>query len=247
MKKTLVFSLFLVLAGVKDTKAQETKTVAHFDKVIVSPHVQATFIKGDSESVKVISCTVAPEKINMESKSGTLRVYLEGAKEVTKNEKSNQNGNTVKNSIYKGTVLIVEITYKTLEELSVRGEETTTLASKLDQDNFSLILYGEGKTYVNDVKLKNMHTTIYGECYLELKAGAITEQKFTIYGESKINALAISNNITRCTCYGEAELNVNVADQLKVTAFGEARVGYKGDPQIRKGLNIGEVKIFKIR
>jgi hypothetical protein len=246
MNKSLFFTVLLTLIGLKNMMAQDVHPVDHFNKVIVSPHVEATFTEGDKESVTIENCSVSLDKVHIEMNGKTLRVYLEGAKEVTKNEKLNEDGRNTKKSIYNGTVLTVAISYKTLEALSVRGEETILLKSKLDQDNFDLTIYGESKIYFNEVQLQKMHTTIYGESYLELKSGNITEQKFTAYGESKVNALAVNNSITRATLYGETELNLNVSAKIKVTSFGEAKIGYKGNPEIQKGIAIGKLKVYKI-
>ena len=246
MKKTLFFALACIFFISKNTIAQEVRPVEHFDKVIVSPHVKVTFTKGDTESVTIESCSVSTDKINIESNGKTLRVYLDGAKEVTKNEKGYEDGQKGKKPLYKGTVLVVAITYKTLEDLSVRGEETIVLKSKIDQEDFGLNIYGTSSIYFDEVVLQNMHTTIYGESYLELKSGSVTEQKFTAYGESRVNTLGIKNNITRATLYGESELNLNVSAELKITAFGEAKIRYTGDPVIKKGIAIGNVKIEKI-
>ena len=244
MNRFLLVTICLILIGAEKDFAQEVTTVSPFDKVIVSPHVKVTFTRGDKETVTVQSSTVGKDKIHIESNGSTLRVYLEGAKEVTKNEKSNDNGHKI--SLYKGTVLTVTIAYKTLKSLSVRGEEDILLKSKLEQEDFDLNLYGETTVELSEVQLNKMSTTMYGETKLLLKSGKITEQKFTAYGESKVEALGISNNVTRATLYGEAELNVNVSDRIRVTAYGEAKIGYKGNPEISKGLTIGGVKIYKL-
>lgn len=224
-------------------------SVAHFDKVIVSPHIEATFIKGDKEDVTVQSCTVSTDKINIESNGKTLRVYLDGAKEITKNEKVNDdNGRNVKKSIYKGTVLKVTITYKNLEALSVRGEENIKLTSKLDQENFDLDIYGESRvSFDGEVQLNRLRTTIYGESTLDFKSGNITDQKYTSYGESKVNAFNINGKIARVTLYGEAELNLTATDEIKITAFGESKINYKGNPQIKRNLVIGSAKINRMK
>lgn len=234
------------LAASETIVAQEAISVPHFEKVIISPHVQVTFTEGDNESVTIQNCTVNKDKIHIESNGKTLRVYLEGAKEITSNEKVKDQEYNNKKPLYRGTVLTVAISYKTLQELSVRGEETIRLKSKLDQDNFILTVYGESKIIVDEVQLSKLGTTIYGESSLDFKAGNITEQRFTVYGQSKVNTLGVTGKTARATLYGEAELSLNVSDQLKVTAYGEAKVGYKGNPEIRKGLNIGNVKIYKL-
>jgi hypothetical protein len=77
-----------------------------------------------------------------------------------------------------------------------------------------------------------------------MKAGAIKKQKIVAYGESKVEMEEISNRETTIIAYGEAEFAINTSDKIKVTAYGEAVIGYKGSPTIRKGINIGDVQIY---
>lgn len=246
MKKFLLFTLLFSSALLKNSVAQQVNTVEPFDKVIISPHVKVTFVKSDSESVTIENCAVETDKVNIVSKGKTLRVYLDGAKEVTKNEKDSEYGSNAKRPLYTGTVLTVTIKYKTIQDLSVRGEETILFKGKLEQDRFGLAMYGTCKVYMDEVQLQNMHTTVYGESYLEIKSGDITEQKFVAYGESKVNALAINNTVTKATLYGESKLQLNVSDLIKVTSFGDSSIGYKGSPEIKHALHIGRTKIYKI-
>ena len=97
------------------------------------------------------------------------------------------------------------------------------------------------------VNLDELHATIYGESYLEIKKGNINSQKLTAYGETKINTLGASNKFTKIIAYGEGSYRVNVSDRLKVTAYGEATVAYKGNPEIDKGIVIGEATIRRIQ
>ena len=235
----------LVFFACKITVAQNTTRVDHFDKVIVSPSIEVTFIEGDEEKVTIEKSTVSDDKINIKVNGKTLRIYLDDAKEVVKTEEVYENGNKVKRPIYKGTVVTATVMYKKLEELSVRGEETILCKSVLKGDKFRLKIY-ESDVFLNDVSLDELQTTIYGESSLVIKAGSVKEQKYTAYGESKINSLGINSNTTKITVYGESNFQINVSDEIKLTAFGEAVVEYKGNPTITKGLNIGEVKINKI-
>lgn len=246
MQKLKHYITILIILVFKTTFAQTTTAVNHFDKVIISPHIQVTLIEGHEEKVTIENSTVSSEKINIEVKDNTLRIYLDGAKEVTKNETAYEDGYKVKRSIYNGTVVTATITYKTLDELSVRGEETLVCKSLLKGNKFRLKIYGESQVFFNEVSLGELQTTIYGESFLEIKSGSITDQKYTAYGESKINSLGIKSNTTKITAYGESNFRVNVSDEIKITAFGEAKLEYKGNPKINKGLNIGELQIDKI-
>ncbi|MCH9660865.1 MAG: DUF2807 domain-containing protein [Bacteroidetes bacterium] len=224
--------------------AQRTVNVESFNKVIISPHIEVTFVEGITESILVENSQVADDKLNIEVAGKTLRVYLEGTKNIPKNKKEYVNGHKIKRPLYKGTQATVTITYVSINEASLRGEERISFQSRFDQEKLRLKIYGESRISFSEVKLDEMHTTIYGESILKMKAGTITKQKIVAYGESKVDMEEISNKETTVTAYGEAEFVLNASDKIKVTAFGEAVIGYKGSPIIKKGINIGDVQIY---
>jgi len=143
-------------------------------------------------------------------------------------------------------VVTATITYKMLKDLSIRGEETQICKSPLSAEKFNLKIYGESKVILNEVNFGELHTKLYGESTLEIKAGTIKEQSYTSYGESTINTSAVNGRTGRITSYGEADFTMNVSDRIKVTAFGDAKLHYKGDPEIVKGLHIGDMLIDKM-
>ncbi|MGB6152051.1 MAG: head GIN domain-containing protein [Pricia sp.] len=245
MKTTLVilFAIVTIQTGYAQTKPV---AVDAFDKVIISPHIQVVFQQGDSETVDIESSTVSEDKVNIEVNGKTLRIYLDGAKEVTKNEKTNKNGYKQTKSIYNGTVLKATVTYKNLEELSLRGEEKIVCKSPLQGDKFNLTIYGASQVYLNKVDLGYLKTIIYGESYLELKEGSLGRHKITAYGETKVNTLGVESESAKIVAYGEGSYRLKVNDDLKVTAYGEATVAYEGSPKVNKGIIIGEATIRKI-
>lgn len=245
MKTTKSFLLaFLLLVGI--SSIAQTTAVAPFDKVIVSPHIEVKFIQGTEESVHIEETSVDMEKINIEVKGSTLRIYLDDAKEVTKNKTTNHNGFKRRSPIYKGTQVKATITFKDLKELSVRGEETVVVEDALNRGKFRLKVYGEPNVRFNELHLNLLKTTIYGTGNVKIVSGSVKEQRYTAYGEAKVDAREIFNNTTKITSYGAAEFNINASEEIKVTAYGETLVKYSGDPQIRKGLVIGELDIRKI-
>ncbi len=246
MLKIKYYLTILITFIVTSSFAQTKAAVNHFNKVIVSPHIQVTFVEGNEESVTIKNSTVSSDKINIEVSGTMLRIYLDGAKEITKNKKVYNNGYEEKRSIYNGTVVKAIVTYKTLYDLSVRGEETIVYESLLKGDKFRLTIYGESHLILNEVKLEQLQTVMYGESSLEIKAGSIQSQKYVAYGEGKVNSFAISGNTGKITAYGEADFQLNISDEIKITAFGEAKLAYKGNPVINKGLHIGEMQIDKI-
>ncbi len=246
MLKFKLIIVTLIIFGVTTTFAQTTTAVKHFDKIIISQHIQVTFVEGNEEKVTIEKSTVSNDKINIEVSDKTLRIYLDGAKEIEKNKTVYENGYKEKRSLYNGTVVTATVTYKTLNDLSLRGEETQLCKSLLKGDNFRLRIYGESHVIFNEVNLGELRTTIYGESSLEIKSGSIKSQKYIAYGESSINSIDITGSTGKITAYGEADFRLNVSDEIKITAFGEAKLNYKGNPVINKGIHIGEMQINKI-
>lgn len=243
-----IYTILLALLVIQTSFAQtKTVDVDTFDKVIVSPHIQVVFEQGDSESVAIESSTESEEKINIEVNSKTLRIYLDGARDVTKSEKTKQNGYEQRKSIYNGTVVKATVTYKQLEELSLRGEENIVCKSTLKGEKFNLTIYGASQVYLNKVDIGYLKTTIYGASYLEIKGGAIDRHKITAYGETKVNTLGVDSKSAKIIAYGEGSYRLKVNDDLKITAYGEATVAYEGNPKVNKGIIIGEARIQKIQ
>lgn len=246
MKKQIQFLTVLFLAAFATMQAQQTVDVDPFNKVIISPHIEVNFVEGNQESVTVHSNKEDESKLNIEVKGKTLRVYLDGAKDIPKQKKVRENGRKYTRSLYQGTVVTATVTYVKVDEYSLRGEEDITFESPIDQKELRLKIYGESEVSFEELQLQMLKTTIYGESQLEVNSGNVKEHKIVAYGESQLNLENISNHTTRLTAYGEAQFNLNTSDRIKVTAFGEARVAYKGTPDIDKGITIGEVRIYSL-
>ncbi|MFD2587491.1 head GIN domain-containing protein [Croceitalea marina] len=247
--KNISFNLIafvFVLFSINAFSQTKTISVEDFDKVIVSPHISVTFVQGSQNNIKIHSSTEPLEKLNVEVVGSTLRLYLDGAKTYTDSKKEKGDNYSYNKPIYKGTVIIATVTYTQLEELSLRGAEKFVCESIIDRFEFRLKLFGESEVYFNEVRLDNLTTTIYGESYLELKKGSIDNQKITAYGETKINMLDVETNSAKITAYGEGSYRISVKDRLKVTAYGEAVIAYRGSPEVKKGIIIGEATIQKI-
>ncbi|APS40265.1 head GIN domain-containing protein [Salegentibacter sp. T436] len=243
MQNICFYFTLLLLSICNSVIAQEKTSVDEFDKVIISPHIQVSFVEGNEEAVTIENITEREEKLNIEVKNKTLRVYLDDAKEFTKKEKLTKNGRKMKKPIYKGTVVTAVISYKTLKEMSLRGEENIVCESPLKENKFRLKIYGESTVTLNEVDIKRLRTSIYGESILNIKAGKIMQQKIRAYGASTVNALEAKTQTSKITAYGESDFFINATEEIKITAYGEASLEYKGNPEIKKGLVLGGLKI----
>ena len=247
MKKVILPIVLLFLVATFNVEAQEkTYPVQSFEKIIVSPHIEVNLVQGEKESVKIENAKVSFDKINIAVEGKALRIYLDGAKTVTKSEKYQNDDWTGKRSIYDGTMMTATITYKTLKALSIRGEEIVKALSPMNQDKLKLSIYGESKVYFNSLTTKELTVSIYGESYLEIESGSVDRQVYRAYGESEVNTSEMDNKSTKITAYGESNFRVNVSDRLKVTCYGESSINYKGEAAVDKGIVIGEAEIRKI-
>ena len=245
MKKIQLFASVLLMLFSVNVFSQ-TKAVEHFEKVIVSPYIKVILVEGDKEEVSIENITVDKSKLHIEVNKQTLWLYLDGAKQIPKQEKTSGDGYKEKHPLYQPTTVTAIITYKKLNDLSIRGEETQLVKTPITADKFSLKMYGESKVTFKEVNFGELHAVFYGESTLEIKAGNIKEQKYTSYGESIINTSAVNGRTSRITAYGDADFTMNVSDRIKVTAFGDAKLHYKGDPEIVKGIHLGDMLINKI-
>ena len=249
MKYRLQFTLLLLsILTIGITAAQE-KTIEltdNFDKIIVSPHIEVEFIKGNRPKIEVFEATIPVDKFNYEVSNNTLQVYLENAKTVTKHKKYKHDGRKQKIPIYKNRIVKVKITYTDVDVFSLRGEEKITFESPLEQDDCTLRIYGESEVLVKEAKLNDLRVAIYGESHLVIDSGNITNQKVTGYGSSKMKTLNVATKNAKITSYGEGTYQLAVSDRLKVTSYGEANVLYKGTPELKKGIVIGESIIREV-
>lgn len=241
-----IFVVTLVFAAAVTANSQ-TRLVDHFNKVIISPYIQTVFEKGETESVRVDGLLVDSSKLHVEVHGGTLRIYLEGAKDIPHNDKSyNEDGNQYTGRLYPNHAVIATVTYRVLKALSLRGEETQLCQSPLDAKKFTLHVYGESSVIFTEMHVRKLNTVIYGESSLEIKSGRADEQHFTCFGEGKINTTAITGKACRITSFGEAEFRMNVSDRIKITAFGDAKIRYMGNPDIVKGIHLGDLDLARI-
>ncbi len=224
----------------------QTGPVSHFHKVIVSPYIQVTFVQGDVESVTINNSIVDSDKLHVEVRGGILRLYLDGAKNLPHDRQDWNDGNRQGHPLYPKHAIVATVVYRKLNSLSLRGNENFLVQSPLLTRKFRLREYGETAVIFTDVHIGKMHSTIYGECSVDIKAGVVNRQNFTCYGEGKINTTAITGQKAKVTTFGDAEFRVNVSDLIKITSFGDAKICYRGNPEIVKGIHFGGVDVQKL-
>src|SRR5438270_9923346 len=150
-----IFKMFfaVLLLSIAQSSSAQKKAVDHFDKIIVSPYIQVTFVQGDDETVTIDDIKVDQSKLHIDIANKTLHIYLEGAKDIPKYEKDYSKGYKETHPLYDKTTVVATITYRTLNELSIRGEEEQICKSPIAGDKFTLKVYGESIVTFNELNL----------------------------------------------------------------------------------------------
>jgi len=243
----MLITVIVTLLSFSLSQAQsETVEVSGFSEVTISPYIKVDFRQAESESVIIQNTRVDREKINIEIDGKELRIFLEDAKIVSKEEEIKVNGREIDRSIYNGTEVSIIVNYITLEEVEIRSEERITFQDAINNEDFELDLYGSPKVYFESITAEDFKVAMYGESYLEVKGGDVEFQRYRCYGKSQVHAIDLLSKETKIAAYGNNHLIVNVSEKLKVSAFGEATIQYKGNAVVKSGLKIGETVIRKI-
>ena len=231
----------------KNTQAASPETVAvnPFDKIVVSPHIQAVFKQGDQESITIENLTIASDKMNIEVDDKVLKVFLQNA-EAEVNLDDEQSIKWDDNSVYKGTIAKIVITYKDLGKIALVGEEKFTFEDAMQQENLKVKLIGNTKMFIQEAAIENLDITSFGKNYLEVSSGTIPYQNVTAFGEDEINLLGVENKITKVKSLGNGKLKFNVSKKLSVTSLGDGLIQYKGSARVSKGFMLGKSKVEKL-
>ncbi|MTI30748.1 GIN domain-containing protein [Xanthovirga aplysinae] len=232
-----------VLANQNEKKVFDLK---HFDKVIISPYIKVFLKEGDTESLEILESKVSLDELVIENKSNKLEVYLKGARNTTRQEKVKRKGKIQKVPLYREVQLVLNITYTSLNELQAKGDEEVTVLSDIKADNFNVKGYGDGKISFQNVEINTLKGAFYGDGELNISGGTIENQHFSLYGDAKVDLINVENKYTSSKMFGGNKLKVNTQNELKVSGIGDFLVEYKGDPIVKKGINIGDGEIVKV-
>ena len=240
----LIFLFPTILFG------QDPIRIGDFDKIIISPHINLVLTYGDEPAVKISSANVDEDKIVVTTENDVLSIYLEGARYHNKYEKyerydSNYRGKW-KEDIYRDAEVTAYITFDYLKSIQVRGDQTVTCEDKIRQHSLKMILYGEVDLRMADIIVDELKITAYGENEVTVASGKVDKQVIKCYGENRINLEEVETDDIKSSLYGENRLMLRADGEIKVTAFGESDVSFRGNAYINKGIVIGDTDIRRL-
>lgn len=224
--------------------AQEIRAdLPSFDKIVIGPKINLELVKGAAESIQITFDGIEEDRINYEVVRGKLHIYLDDARYVEKSIRWNDR-NWPKKKMYEGVTVNAKVAFNTLESLDIRGEGVVNVSDITSSQTFRLQVYGEPAVYLEGVESNFFKAQLYGEPHLTISGGFSEEQVYRVYGDAVVRCENFPADWIRTTTFGESELALN-GGEIKITALGDGKITYVGNPHIRKSLVLGDLSLVR--
>jgi len=242
MKITTVFIAFLFVCQMLNAQSKDIQT-SSFDKIIVSPNINVRLVEAEEGSVRIDRHSIPLDKIKVEVKGKTLRLFLEDAKLVTKTRRQRGRNYKIDVPIYKGGEVDATIFYTDLKKLSIRGEEEVVCESPIKRDKFKVKMYGEVEFIAEDLEVEKLKVALFGENYFEVKNGFARRQTLRTFGENEVNVRRLDNKLAVVRGYGENEYKITANNVIRFSSLGDASIAYSGGADLHKVIVLGETEV----
>lgn len=238
-----IFSIIFLALFARPSSGQTIEQpLPKFDKVQVSPLVNLVLNEGDTEYIRIEYEGIEPEKINYSVRGKKLRIYLDDAKYTVKNEEVIKDGYRQNVPIYRGVKVKAYVTYKSLKNIQVRGEEKVSCKDSLISKRFKISLFGESDIDLAYLQTRRLKVRAFGENELIIRAGDSEVQKYRLFGENKIDTESMYAQMISTSFFGESRLDLYASEEIKMWGIGEVRLRYSGKPYLKKFV-VGESSI----
>jgi hypothetical protein len=238
---SLLFAVLVMVSTLATAQEEISQSLRPFNRIIASPRVNVILQEGTQESIRLVYNRIDSEKINVEVRNKTLRLFLDDAKVLDKLTRSGRHH--YRKSVYENVSVTAYITYKELKHLEIRGAQELTCQSPLNARKFTLKAYGENEINLAALNTEYLKTSLYGENELKIKGGVAEYQKYRLFGENKIDTQALKSFNTTTNIYGESKIKLSTQDELRINSFGEAKIYYTGNAEVSKGLVFGRTSV----
>lgn len=196
-----------------DTIAQSLK---NFNMIMAGPFVNVVLIAGEQEHIRIEYSGISPEKINYSVRGKKLRIYLDDARYIAKTETVVKDSHKQKASIYRSVNITAYVTYKSLKNIQMRGEERLSCKDSLISNTLKIKLFGESEVDLAYVQARRLVVHLFGENTLNIEAGEAGVQAYRLFGENYLRLYA--------------------SGEISLWGLGEVKMHCLGDPQLKRGL-----------
>jgi hypothetical protein len=204
----------------------ETRTVAEFNKIIVSGAFHVQLIEGKEGTITVEASDNLMNVIETEVKNGVLKIKTKKLTNITNYKTIN-----------------ITVAVEAIEAITLSGSGSVITTKTLKSAGLTLIVSGSGNMNLN-VTTTNLITNVSGSGNVKL-AGESDVFSCAVSGSGNINGLALHANITNAKISGSGNVKIHAINQIHAKTSGSGNVIYTGDPTIVKLQSSGSGSIHK--
>ena len=237
--QTRLLTLLLFPFTIASFSQRISKELANFNKIVAGPHIELTLKQGEHEMIETTAENVSPDNIVIKVRNGTLKIYL---KDWRKHEIIKKDTKTFKADLYRNTKVHATVIFNSLRKIVAIGEEKISSDSIIENDRFSMKIYGETKVCLCNLETNKLITKLFGENEVAIQSGKAVKHKSKLFGENSVIVTDVYAQKTKCTSFGENEFAGNSEKKFRVNSFGESEFNQHGTAKIHKTIALGENK-----
>ena len=195
----ILLSLLLVACGEKGSGKlkTETRTATDFTAIKIDGAFKLEAVVSGTESLEVSGDDNVVPKVVTKVKDNVLDIKTTG-------------------TIITSLPLVVKITAKSLEKVSIHGATTADIDDVAADPLFSVDVHGASNA--------------------TLRRGKADQLVIEAHGASKVNAAGMTVDKVKIAAHGASKVDAGETKELDVTIKGASSVTYSGDPEIKKDI-----------
>ncbi len=219
-------------------------TLQDFNQIVAGQHIHLVLTPGDENTLTTDFQDIEEDELVIDQRGKTVRIYLRRAKFLEKSYKIRANGYHSRKGVYGEGKVVVNLMYKDLRKLVIKGEQDVHIDGPIFAKRFRLKMYGEPTITIDEMYAEKLVATAYGECKLDIRGGHSEVLRYRLFGESDLNTEAMKTGLTRVTSFGDSRITLDT-DEIGLTVFGEIDIAHVGSLR-HHGLVIGEKQYQRI-
>lgn len=235
-----VFISFLLVCAPTISAQEISRNLPKFDQIVLGPYIELNLIEGDEEHIQIEAENIDTGLINIIVKHGKLRIYLDNAKYLPRNETSLKGKDKYIHEMYQDVQIYATVTFRELVSLAVISEEIISCQGSIKNTSFKLRTIGETKVFFENIEVEKLKIKSIGENEISIASGKAMACKTKLIGENKVGIVQIEANTAKFSSIGENRIECNTEEKLRILTIGESEFVQYGKANIQKGFRIGE-------
>jgi hypothetical protein len=215
-------------AFVNDPNAEIRNLNGSFNAIKVSGGIDLYLSQFDTESIAVSAAEQKyKDRIKTVIENGTLKIYYEGEKMWSSNNKK----------------LKAYISFKTLQRLQASGASDVQVAGTINGASLMLDMSG-ASDFKGAVNVSDLSIELSGASDATI-SGAAKKVTIESSGASDVKGYNLVTEVCNAKASGASDINITVNNEISASASGSSDISYKGTAVIKNSHSSGSSSVSK--